>query len=77
MRLRRADSYDLVVLGGGTGGLASAHGDKIDAVSTTVHAYPTMAEAPARAADDYLRQKYARPLPRALSRLALGARRLI
>ena len=53
------------------------HGDKIDAVSTTVHAYPTMAEAPARAADDYLRQKYARPLPRALSRLALGARRLI
>jgi hypothetical protein len=36
-----------------------------------------MAEAPARAADDYLRQKYARPLPRALSRLALGARRLI
>lgn len=53
------------------------HGDKIDAVSTTVHAYPTMAEAPARAADDYLRQKYARPLPRALSWLALGARRLI
>ena len=53
------------------------HGDKIDAVSTTVHAYPTMAEAPARAADDYLRQKYARPLPRALSRLALSARRLI
>ncbi len=52
------------------------HGDRIDAVSTTVHAYPTMAEGPARAADEYLRQKYAQPLPRTLARLALGARRL-
>lgn len=117
MRLRRTTTYDLVVLGGGTGGLVSAqvaagagarvplverrgrlvgatvvggaageviaeltarvkHRDRIDAVSTTVHAYPTMAEGPARAADEYLRRKYAQPLPRTIARLALGARRL-
>ncbi len=36
-------------------------GDKIDAVSNAVHAYPTLAEGPARAADDYVREKYAAP----------------
>jgi pyruvate/2-oxoglutarate dehydrogenase complex dihydrolipoamide dehydrogenase (E3) component len=52
------------------------HRDRIDSLSTTIHAYPTMAEGPARAADDHLRAKYARPLPRGLARLALALRRL-
>ncbi len=52
------------------------NGDRIDSESTTVHAYPTMSEGPARAADDYLREKYARPLPAALARGALALRRL-
>lgn len=52
------------------------HRDRIDSLSTTIHAYPTMAEGPARAADDHLRAKYARPLPRGVARLALALRRL-
>lgn len=52
------------------------HRDRIDAVSTTIHAYPTMAEGPSRAADEYLRRKYARPLPAGAARLALALRRL-
>jgi pyruvate/2-oxoglutarate dehydrogenase complex dihydrolipoamide dehydrogenase (E3) component len=51
------------------------HRDKIDAVSATVHAYPTLAEGPARAADEYLRQKYASPRYRALARPVLAVRR--
>jgi pyruvate/2-oxoglutarate dehydrogenase complex dihydrolipoamide dehydrogenase (E3) component len=54
-----------------------AHGDKIDALSTTVHAYPTLAEAPARAADDYLRLRYANPRYRAAARPLLAARRAL
>jgi pyruvate/2-oxoglutarate dehydrogenase complex dihydrolipoamide dehydrogenase (E3) component len=50
-------------------------GDKIDALSTTVHAYPTLAEGPSRAADEHLRQKYASPRYRALARPLLAARR--
>ena len=51
--------------------------DKIDAVSTTVHAYPTFAEGPARAADEHLRRRYAAPRYRALARPVLAARRAL
>ncbi len=54
-----------------------AQGDKIDALSTTVHAYPTFAEGPARAADDHLRRRYAQPLYRTAARLVLAARRAL
>ena len=80
---RRGHLVGATVVGGAAGEVIAEltarvkHGDRIDALSTTVHAYPTMAEGPARAADEYLRQKYARPLRRTLARLALGARRLI
>ena len=53
-----------------------ASGAKIDRVSTTVHAYPTFSEGAARAADDYLRQRYAKPLPQTASRAALAALRV-
>jgi pyruvate/2-oxoglutarate dehydrogenase complex dihydrolipoamide dehydrogenase (E3) component len=52
-------------------------GDKIDAVSRTVHAYPTLAEGPARAADDYLAARYSTPRLRALTRPVLAALRLL
>jgi len=48
-----------------------ASGERIDRVSQTVHAYPTFAEGPARAADEYLRVKLAAPRMRALSRWVL------
>ena len=51
--------------------------DRIDRLSTTVHAYPTLAEGPARAADEHLRRRYARPRYRALVRPVLAARRLL
>jgi len=50
-------------------------GGKIDALSTTVHAYPTLAEGPSRAADEHLREKYASPRYRAVARAILAARR--
>lgn len=37
------------------------HRDRIEAVSTTVHAYPTMAEGPSRAADELLRARWFAP----------------
>jgi pyruvate/2-oxoglutarate dehydrogenase complex dihydrolipoamide dehydrogenase (E3) component len=52
-------------------------GEKIDAVSQTVHAYPTLAEGPARAADDYLAARYSTPRLRALTRPVLAALRLL
>lgn len=52
------------------------HADPIDAISTTIHAYPTMAEGPARAADDLVRRRFAAPVPRTLARLVLRLRRL-
>jgi pyruvate/2-oxoglutarate dehydrogenase complex dihydrolipoamide dehydrogenase (E3) component len=48
-----------------------SQGARIDAVSTTVHAYPTLAEGPARAADAHLVTRYGRPHVKALSRAAL------
>ncbi len=41
-------------------------GEKIDRVSQTVHAYPTYAEAGARAADEHLRARFATPRVRRL-----------
>jgi pyruvate/2-oxoglutarate dehydrogenase complex dihydrolipoamide dehydrogenase (E3) component len=51
--------------------------EKIDAVSRTVHAYPTLAEGPASAADDYLVTKYSSARVRALTRRALAVLRLL
>jgi pyruvate/2-oxoglutarate dehydrogenase complex dihydrolipoamide dehydrogenase (E3) component len=53
-----------------------ARRDKIDAVSRTVHAYPTLAEGPARAADEYVEARYTSPRMRALTRRALALLRL-
>jgi pyruvate/2-oxoglutarate dehydrogenase complex dihydrolipoamide dehydrogenase (E3) component len=53
-----------------------ARREKIDAVSRTVHAYPTLAEGPARAADEYLEARYTSPRMRALTRRALALLRL-
>lgn len=52
-------------------------GAKIDAVSQSVHAYPTFSEGPARAADDYLRGKYLTPRVRRFTRPALALLRRI
>ena len=54
-----------------------SRGEKIDAVSRTVHAYPTLAEGPARAADEYLEARYASPRMRALTQRALAFLRLL
>jgi pyruvate/2-oxoglutarate dehydrogenase complex dihydrolipoamide dehydrogenase (E3) component len=50
---------------------------KIDAMSRTVHAYPTLAEGPARAADEYLAARYSTPRVHAFTRPALAALRLL
>ena len=50
---------------------------KIDAVSRTVHAYPTFAEGPARAADEHIRRKLLNPRHRRLARPALALGRLL
>lgn len=52
-------------------------GEKIGAVSTAVHAYPTLAEGPARAADAFLRARYANPRYRAAARPVLAVLRLL
>ncbi len=53
-----------------------AAGDRIDAVSTAVHAYPTLAEGPARAADAMLIERYSARRYRAAARPLLAARRV-
>ena len=50
---------------------------KIDAVSRTVHAYPTFAEGPARAADEHIRRKLLNPRVRRLAKPALALGRLL
>jgi pyruvate/2-oxoglutarate dehydrogenase complex dihydrolipoamide dehydrogenase (E3) component len=50
---------------------------KIDTISRTVHAYPTFAEGPARAADSQLAERYSSPRLRALARPVLAALRLL
>ena len=52
-------------------------GKKLDAVSRIVHAYPTLAEGPARAADERLAARYSSARVRALARPVLGALRLL
>jgi pyruvate/2-oxoglutarate dehydrogenase complex dihydrolipoamide dehydrogenase (E3) component len=54
-----------------------SRGEKLAAVSRTVHAYPTLAEGPARAADGYLAARYSTPRLRALTRPVLAALRLL
>jgi pyruvate/2-oxoglutarate dehydrogenase complex dihydrolipoamide dehydrogenase (E3) component len=49
----------------------------IDACSRTVHAYPTFAEGPARAADDYVRARRLSPGVRRLTRPALAVLRRV
>ncbi len=51
-----------------------AAGDRIGTVSSAVHAYPTFAEGPSRAADEHLRHRYAKRRYRAAARIALGLR---
>jgi pyruvate/2-oxoglutarate dehydrogenase complex dihydrolipoamide dehydrogenase (E3) component len=46
-------------------------GAKIDRVSQSVHAYPTLSEGPSRGANAYVRERYARPGVRLASRAAL------
>ncbi len=52
-------------------------GAKIDAVSRTVHAYPTLGEGPARAADEHVAARYASPRMRAIARPVLAALRAL
>jgi pyruvate/2-oxoglutarate dehydrogenase complex dihydrolipoamide dehydrogenase (E3) component len=47
-------------------------GGRIDDVSQTVHAYPTFAEGPARAADEHVRRRFRSPRYRRLSRVVLA-----
>ena len=48
----------------------------IDSLSTAIHAYPTFSEGPARAADEYQRQRLATPRTRMLTRPLLALLRL-
>lgn len=52
-------------------------GRRLDDVSQQVHAYPTFAEGPSRAAHDYMRAKYFTDRVRAVTRPALAALRLL
>jgi hypothetical protein len=52
-------------------------GRKIDDVSQTVHAYPTFSESQARAADDYLREKFLTPRVRRFTKPALALLRRV
>lgn len=53
-----------------------AAGARIDRISQTVHAYPTFADAAARAADEHLRVRFSTPRTRRLLAPLLAARRL-
>jgi pyruvate/2-oxoglutarate dehydrogenase complex dihydrolipoamide dehydrogenase (E3) component len=54
-----------------------SRGEKIDAVSRTTHAYPTLAEGPARAADAILTARYSSPRVRAIARPLLATLRAV
>jgi pyruvate/2-oxoglutarate dehydrogenase complex dihydrolipoamide dehydrogenase (E3) component len=54
-----------------------SRGEKLDVVSRTVHAYPTLAEGAARAADAELAARYSSPGIRAVSRPVLGLLRAL
>ncbi|MGH2928044.1 MAG: dihydrolipoyl dehydrogenase family protein, partial [Solirubrobacteraceae bacterium] len=51
--------------------------EKIAQLSRTVHAYPTLAEGPARAASAHLAARYCSPRVRAIARPVLGALRVL
>jgi pyruvate/2-oxoglutarate dehydrogenase complex dihydrolipoamide dehydrogenase (E3) component len=53
-----------------------AHGATIREISQAVHAYPTFAEGPARAADQAVRARWQRPAAQRLTRTLLAVRRL-
>ncbi len=48
-----------------------ATGAKLDRISQVVHAYPTLSEGPARAADAHLRARFAAPRMQRLAGVAL------
>jgi pyruvate/2-oxoglutarate dehydrogenase complex dihydrolipoamide dehydrogenase (E3) component len=50
---------------------------KIATISRTVHAYPTLSEGPARAADAHLLARYSSPRLRAVTRPVLAALRTL
>jgi pyruvate/2-oxoglutarate dehydrogenase complex dihydrolipoamide dehydrogenase (E3) component len=52
-------------------------GGKIEDISQTVHAYPTFAEGPARAADEHLRRRFLNDRTRRATRPALALLRLL
>jgi pyruvate/2-oxoglutarate dehydrogenase complex dihydrolipoamide dehydrogenase (E3) component len=54
-----------------------ARGARIDDISRTIHAYPTLAEGPARAADRLLAARYSTPRVRAVTRPLLAALRTL
>ena len=54
-----------------------AVGESVARVSQAVHVYPTYSEGPARAADDYLRQRYASSPAQRYARPALAALRVL
>lgn len=54
-----------------------SQGAKIEAVSRTVHAYPTFGEGPARAADEHVAARYASPRMRAIARPVLATLRAL
>jgi pyruvate/2-oxoglutarate dehydrogenase complex dihydrolipoamide dehydrogenase (E3) component len=54
-----------------------AVGASVARVSHAVHAYPTLSEGPSRAADDYLRERFAASPTRRYARLLLAARRTL
>jgi pyruvate/2-oxoglutarate dehydrogenase complex dihydrolipoamide dehydrogenase (E3) component len=53
-----------------------ARGANVGAISQAVHAYPTFAEGPARAADQAVRARWRRPAARRLTQTMLALRRL-
>lgn len=80
---RRGRLVGATVVGAGAGEAIAelsarvAAGDRIDDVSSAVHAYPTFAEGPARAANAYLRERFGAPGWRHAARPVLLARRLL
>ncbi len=54
-----------------------SRGEKIAALSRSVHAYPTLAEGPARADDEHLAARYSTPRMRAALRPVLATLRLL
>lgn len=54
-----------------------SQGAGVAAVSRTIHAYPTFAEGPSRAADEHLRERFARTRIRPALRVLFAARRAL